>query len=131
MLTVIYDGQCALCLQSKRIIQRLDWLKRLEWLDAHQNRDGALEQRFPGLNPDALLGEIHLLYADKTLTGFYAFRRMMLHLPLTFLFALLCYLPFVDRLGVPAYRWVARHRLQFNQWIGQPDCEKGICSIPD
>ena len=33
MVTAIYDGNCVLCRQSKRIINALDWLQRVEFLD--------------------------------------------------------------------------------------------------
>src|SRR4051812_3826509 len=96
--TVLYDGQCALCQRSVRILKRLDWLGRLRYADA---RDPANvpPTRAP-LDPARLLEEMHVVTPDgRVAHGFAAFRRIAWRLPALWLVAPLLYLPGVPWLG--------------------------------
>ncbi len=46
----------------------------------------------------------------KTYGGFFAVRDIARHLPLSFLLALLLYIPGVSLLGVPVYQWISKNR---------------------
>ena len=97
--TVIFDGECGFCRRSIRLGRRLDWLKRIDW----QARTGP-----------STVNKIESVRADGTrLGGFYAVRDIAIHMPLTFLPALLLYIPGVSLLGVPAYRWISENRHRF------------------
>ena len=49
----------------------------------------------------------------KAYGGFFAVRDIMVHLPLTFVPALIMYVPGISLLGVPVYTWIARNRQHF------------------
>ncbi len=126
--TVIYDGQCVLCRQSLRIIQRLDWLKRVEPLEL-QNKE-KVNSEYPDLEHEALMGAIHVVTKDnRVLVGFFAIRYLMRFLPLTWLALPLVYLPGMNWLGPRVYNWVARRRYAINRAFGAPTCEDGYCKI--
>ncbi len=127
-LTVIYDGQCAVCTQSRRFYSALDWFGRIEFLDLHQPE--TLSQRFPQVSYEAAMGQMHLIAPDGSiLAGFPAVRHMMKVLPLTFPLWLLLNLPGMDRLGDRVYRFIARNRYRFNRWVGAPVCDSHSCRI--
>lgn len=48
--------------------------------------------------------------AGRARGGFYAVRDMLLQFPLTFLPAVLMYIPGAHFLGVPTYNWIAKNR---------------------
>lgn len=128
MTTAIYDGQCVLCRQSKRIITALDWLKRVEFLDLHNWN--TVEARYPTLDYEAAMGQMHVVTPDGQLMGGFAgIRRLLRDLPLGFPFWLLLHLPGVNWLGERIYRLVARNRYRINRFFGAPVCEDGTCKV--
>src|SRR5262249_21997377 len=90
---VLYDGQCPLCLKSVGILRRLDWLKRLRYVDA-RNPAGLPEPARP-LPPQRLLEEMHLLTpgGGRVYHGFAAFRWMAWRLPPLWPVAPFLYIP--------------------------------------
>jgi predicted DCC family thiol-disulfide oxidoreductase YuxK len=128
MTTAIYDGYCILCIQSKRLIERLDWRKRIEFLDLH---DGdTVKSRYPHLAYEQLMGEIHVVTADrKLLQGFEGMRFLLRALPLGFPLWLILHLPGMTWLGQKGYRFIARNRYRINRFFGMPVCENGVCKI--
>lgn len=121
---VLYDGECALCQKSVRLLRRLDWRKRLAYHDA---RDvGHLPPTSVTLEPNRLLEEMHVLTADRTqaLAGFQAIRRIAWLVPLLWPIAPLLYLPGVPRLGQRVYLWIAQNR------FGLVPCAHGACTVP-
>ncbi len=128
MTTAIYDGQCVLCRQSKRIITALDWLKRVEFLDLHNWN--TIEARYPALDYEAEMGQMHVVTPDGHLMGgFEGIRRLLRDLPLGFPFWLLLHLPGMNWLGERIYRLVARNRYRINRFFGAPVCEDGTCRV--
>lgn len=128
MTTAIYDGQCVLCRQSKRIITALDWLKRVEFLDLHNWN--TIEARYPALDYEAAMGQMHVVTPDGHLMGGFAgIRRLLRDLPLGFPFWLLLHLPGMNWLGERIYRLVARNRYRINRFFGAPVCEDGTCRV--
>jgi predicted DCC family thiol-disulfide oxidoreductase YuxK len=120
---VLYDGQCAFCCRSVELLKRLDWLKRLAYVDIRDPQN--LPAQAPPLERNRLLEEMHLLPADgsRVLHGFKAFRWIAWRLPLLWPAAPLLYLPGMAFMGQHAYLWVARHRFQL------VPCHGGVCSI--
>lgn len=105
---VIYDDTCGFCTRSARLGRALDWLRRFDWLPRSSPR--VLEQ-YPQAHPDQTERRMAAIAPDGGLRlGFYAVREIWLREPLLFLGGLVMWLPLVDRLGVPAYDWVARNR---------------------
>jgi predicted DCC family thiol-disulfide oxidoreductase YuxK len=121
---VLYDGECALCRRSIAILQRLDWLHRLTYVNIRERK--ALPVSEPALDPDRLLQEMHLLTPEggRVYHGFAAFRWMAWRLPPLWTMAPLLYLPGVPTLGQRAYLWVARNRFQL------VPCHGGVCTLP-
>jgi hypothetical protein len=82
-----------------------DVLLRVRWV-AWQSLEAP-----PGeLTVEDLQREAYIQRDGRFEGGFYAFRRLTLLLPLLWPLAPLAWLPGMDRLGVPAYAWVARNR---------------------
>jgi len=120
---VLYDGECPLCLKSREIVERLDWLGAIHWQNARE------VDRLPAapipLDHARLLEEMHLITPERDAVyhGFGAFRWMAWRLPLLLAFAPLMYLPGVPELGQRVYLWVARNRFRL------VPCHKGVCHV--
>src|SRR5215467_10186945 len=109
MITAIYDGQCVICNESKRIITTLDWLHRVEFLDLHHWNE--VEARYPQLQYEQAMGQIHVVTPDGRLVGgFEGVRRLMGDLPLAYPFWLIMHLPGMDWVGNKVYPFIARNR---------------------
>ncbi|WP_059171472.1 thiol-disulfide oxidoreductase DCC family protein [Bacillus sp. FJAT-27445] len=122
-LLALYDGNCVLCTKSKAKSQKLDWLGRIKWMSLQEYKKEGLNPAFRALD---LRRELHLIQEDGTVyKGFFAIRKLLLQFPLTFIPALLLYLPFASKAGIPIYNWIARNRIK---WMGEK-CEDGSCSI--
>lgn len=131
MTVAIYDGRCVLCNQTKRIVNKLDWLRRVEFLDLHEWN--AVQARYPSLSYDQAMGEIHVVGDDgRLLGGFWAMRRMLRDLPLGFPLWLLLHLPGMNWLGPKVYRLIARNRYAINRFFGVEleECDNDVCKIP-
>ena len=130
VLTALYDGQCVVCRSTCETMRALDWRKRIEFVDLHEG--AAWRERYPDLNHERLMREIHVLDADDRLyAGFAGTRRMLKEAPLGFPLWLLLQLPGADGLGARAYRFIARRRYRINALLGKelPDCADGSCEI--
>jgi predicted DCC family thiol-disulfide oxidoreductase YuxK len=100
-----YDGDCGFCTRVVRLLAAADLRHRVRWV-AYQALD-----EFPGaLTLADLQREAYVQRGEKLEGGFYAFRRLTLLLPPLWLLAPLLWLPGMQRLGEPAYAWVARNR---------------------
>jgi predicted DCC family thiol-disulfide oxidoreductase YuxK len=140
MITAVFDGRCVICNTTRRIIRAMDWLKRVEFLDLHDRAQ--VEARFPFLDYDASMGEIHVIDRNEHVyAGFDATRRMLRAVPLGLPLWLLLSIPGVSNwLGPRMYRFIARHRYKINRLLGvdleaagadcETECEGGICKIP-
>ena len=120
---VLFDGDCALCQKSIKILKQLDWLERLEYVDVRNTQQEVLQN--PLVAPAPLLEQMHLLTpaGTKIYGGFLAFRWMAWRLPLVVPFAPLMYLPGVPWLGNKVYLWIARNRFRL------VPCQGGACTI--
>ncbi len=128
MTTVLYDGYCVLCRQTKRVVQAMDWLGRVEFLDVH--RWNEVEKRYPGLEFETAMGQIHVTLPDGQLVGgFEGMRLLLRELPLGFPLWLLLQLPGMNWLGPRVYRFIARHRYRINRFFGVEICEDGTCKV--
>ncbi len=121
---VLYDGHCAFCQRSVRLLRRLDWLGKLSYLDFRDEQRLAAE-KIP-IPPARLSEEMHLIAPGerKFYHGFGALRWIAWRLPVLWLAAPLFYLPGVPEFGQRAYLWVARNRFQL------VPCHGGVCSLP-
>jgi predicted DCC family thiol-disulfide oxidoreductase YuxK len=121
---VLYDGHCALCRKSVRLLRRLDWLGRPTYVDVRDEIQLAGVDL--GVEPERLLEEMHLIPAGeaKIYHGFGALRWMAWRLPALWLIAPLLYLPGVPEAGQRLYLWVARNRFHL------VPCHGGVCTLP-
>lgn len=107
MLPLFYDGQCSFCLRSVELARRLDALRRIEFLNLHEE---AVASRFPDL--DRGRGESEMLARSRGvwLGGYWAFRAMSWRLPLLWLAVPFLYFPPVVWVGDRLYKTIARRR---------------------
>ncbi len=130
VLAVVYDGQCGLCMRSVRLIKSLDRRRAFDYVDA-QNRS-VVTSRWPALDLDAILGQIHVvLPSGEVYIGYKAVRQIAAKLPVICFIAPVMGWPGIAWVGDKVYRWVAAHRYQFNRLMGKADiCAGGTCQLP-
>ncbi len=127
---VLYDGLCAVCSGSVRLLRRLDWRHRLEYVDVQDWV--TVSARFPALDRDAALGQIHVIRPDgQVFVGYAGMRQLAGRLPLVAWLYPLLFLPGIRWLGLRVYRWVAARRYRLNRLFGRPICDTSTCKIPD
>jgi predicted DCC family thiol-disulfide oxidoreductase YuxK len=129
--TVIYDGDCGICDQTRRFMERLD----LEGMFAWRASQTGIGERH-GITQEDLQRRIFLVADDRIYSGFRAFQMMLLWNPLTYfaiaillaappadwtlyrriLVALLLafFLPLFRPAGEAVYNYVARNRHRFS-----------------
>ena len=152
--TVLYDGDCAICRSSRRILGALDWLRRLRW----QAIATADLGRF-GITAEAALREMHMVSPRGTVhRGFDAVRVLPFLLAGALVVALtvlntvghgvlgvfggnevvflvlgallLLWMPGVSRLiGQPLYARLAAARYRLSERLTGEDCETGTCAL--
>jgi len=98
---VLYDGNCGFCQWIQRWWERLDFERFLEWVPIQAGASA----RF-GIAEGALQEHLHLVVGEDVLTGFAAFKRMILYSPLF-------YFTMVVLLVLPVRSWVAVLTLAF------------------
>jgi predicted DCC family thiol-disulfide oxidoreductase YuxK len=120
---VLYDGDCAFCCKSIELLQKLDWLRKLDYVNVRDETQLFLKE--PPIAEAPLLEQMHVLPRDaqKLYAGYRAVRWLAWRLPLTWLAAPLLYLPGMTYLGQKFYLWIARNRFKI------VPCEHGVCSI--
>lgn len=119
----LYDELCSLCQKSKKTFSKIDYFNRIEWTSLQQF--DVKNANFYS-NRKELREQLHVITSrGKILKGFYAIRRIMIQCPVTALIGAVCYVPFVDWIGVKIYRWVARNRYRFFR----KKCNDHNCSL--
>ncbi|GAC1478347.1 MAG: hypothetical protein NVS1B4_22010 [Gemmatimonadaceae bacterium] len=106
--TVIYDGECRLCVPLANALRRWDRIGLLEVIPSQQ--EGVLA-RFPWIPAPAYADSLQLVAPDgQTVQGAAAIERLLDLLPrggwISWVFAI----PLVRRFADRIYRWVARNR---------------------
>jgi predicted DCC family thiol-disulfide oxidoreductase YuxK len=128
MTTAIFDGNCVICQQTRRIVTVLDWLHRVEFLDVQQW--DKVYARYPQVDYNEAMGAMHVMTKDgQMLAGFVGVRRLMRDLPLGYPVWLFMHLPGMTWLGNKVYGFIAKHRYQINKLFGAPVCENGTCKV--
>ena len=116
-ITALYDGDCVICRGARASFQKLDWRRRIHFVDI--NDQSAWQVQFPSLRGDALRGEIHVIADGAVYGGFAATRRLLREAPLGWLPWALLHLPGMDRLGARLYRFIAERPLSHQPSAGQ------------
>lgn len=121
-LVALFDGRCAVCSRSARWIGGRDPAGRVERLDL---RAEATAERFPGLSPDAVRAQMHVVDAGgRVIVGIDALAAVLGELPRWGWVSRLLGVWGVHGLAGLGYRWFARNRLTFNRWIPLPEGEQ-------
>ena len=105
---VFYDGDCGLCQRTVRVLQRLDTLKQLEWVD--------FRRTLVAIDTARLEHEMAATAGGRTFFGFSAYRALSWKLPVLWPLLPLMYLPGARLIGDAVYRRIAERR-------------QGICRI--
>ena len=121
--SVLFDGDCALCRKSIALLQRLDWGRRLAYVNIRETDNPLLQS--PALAQAPLVEQMHVLTPDgsRLYQGFGAFRWLAWQLPALWLLVPLLYLPGIPALGQKLYLWIARNRFRL------VPCHGGVCTI--
>jgi predicted DCC family thiol-disulfide oxidoreductase YuxK len=130
MTTAVYDGRCVICNSTRRVVSALDWRRRVEFLDLHEQAE--VSRRYPWLDQVRAMGEIHVIdSADAVFSGYDGVRRLLRELPLGLPLWGLLHLPGMGVVGRRVYRWVARRRYGINRLLGVAldPCEDDVCKI--
>ena len=107
--TFYYDGDCGMCAATVRCLRRFDWRNRIEWKAMQDIASPPL-----GITREDLDRSAYIVCAPgQNYEGFFAFRKMLMVMPLLFPLGALMWVPGVHLIGVPIYRLVAdnRHRI--------------------
>lgn len=105
-LEIWIDGDCAVCRRSEQWCSARDPRGRLSFVDL-QTRD---RNDRPG-SPAAMMKTVHLRLPDGTvITGFHAWRQILMELDGWRWLARLAGLPVVRHLGPVVYSILAKHR---------------------
>ncbi|OEH92113.1 thiol-disulfide oxidoreductase DCC family protein [Bacillus solimangrovi] len=118
--TVYYDGQCEICCHTKRTLSFFDWFKIIDWIPLQE-----MVNDLPFSIEEASKELKVITSNNKVYGGYYAVRKLFLRLPLFVPIGLIAYIPGINRLGVPLYKWLANNRKK----LLRRKCKNGQCQI--
>jgi len=120
---LVYDGQCAFCRASVRLLRALDWFRRIRAVDLHTQAE-EVAQRAPYLTHNQMMAAMQLITpAGKVYPGFFGFRQAAWLLPLAWALLPLLYLPGMSKLGPAIYAQIARRRYGLSRCGPDGACE--------
>jgi predicted DCC family thiol-disulfide oxidoreductase YuxK len=106
--TVVFDGECRVCLRLSHTLRRWDRARLLELVTSQQS---GVMARFPWIPPHAYGDALQLIAADGTTwQGAAAIEQLVTVLPRGRWIAWIYRVPFARRLADRFYRWFARNR---------------------
>ena len=115
-IAVLHDDRCLFCIGTVRLLERLDWLGRLEpvglypWQRVQERMGG----RVSGIDPLRAREQLHIVLPNgRVRAGFAAFRSLAWRLPPLWPIAPLLHLPGAERIGQRLYALIARNRHRF------------------
>jgi len=105
---VFFDGKCGFCSRSVAVLQRLNSLQRIRFIDMHS---AAAKAEFPDLNLDRGASEMLLRDREgKWFGGFEAYRVMAKQMPVLWMLWPLLFVPPVPAIGRRVYARIAGRR---------------------
>jgi predicted DCC family thiol-disulfide oxidoreductase YuxK len=117
---MFYDGGCPVCMRGVRHFQRLDWARRIRWVDIMVERE-ALEPY--GVDFAEAMDQLHVLDDRGRLAkGAYAFAALWSQLPWYRWLAAVARLPGILCIIDLVYQRMARGRYRRR-------CRDGICGV--
>ncbi len=118
-LSLIYDGNCAFCLRSRGVIEKIDTFGVLQFYDFHDA--GTMAGKFPMISPeDAEEAMIAVTEDLRIFKGFYAFRQIAWSSPWLWLLIPLFYFPGASYFGSRFYACIARNRSHLGCPLSKP-----------
>ena len=121
-ISIVYDGHCGFCRRSLRALQRFDTRGAMKLYDSHDT--DTIAATFPMLAGADFDDAMFAVTPDgRVFRGYFAFKRLLRYLPLTWPLLPVFYLPGVDRIGPGVYAWVARNRNRLG-------CGSEVCELP-
>ncbi|GEM_PF-681653 len=138
-IVVIFDGKCKFCTKQVRILQRLDFAKRLSFVSLH---DVHVADWWPELSYDDLMKQIYVIPPVCNVTGQVdlkrvggekyggaeGFRYIAWRLPILWPAALILSIPFSLPLWKRIYDFIATQRYRFGK-LGDDCGPDGTCEI--
>ena len=121
-IAIVFDGQCAFCLRSLRLLQRLDRDKVMRLYDSHKTE--VVATAFPMLAGADFENAMFAVTADgRVFRGYFAVEALLRAMPAAWPLLLLFSIPGVPFVGTRFYAWVARNRHRLG-------CATDVCELP-
>ena len=122
-IAIVYDGDCAFCTRSLRVLQRLDSRGVMHLYESSASE--LIAARFPMLAGADFDNAMFAVTSDGgVFRGYFAFKELLRKLPAAWPLLLLCYLPGASAIGPRIYAWVARNRRRLG--CGSEVCELSV-----
>jgi predicted DCC family thiol-disulfide oxidoreductase YuxK len=110
-IEVIYDGSCALCRRTVRLLGALDLFSALQFEDFRRlNLDAYNQTHRVNLALPDLDEEMHIIARGRVFRGFSAYRVIAMAVPLLWPLVPVMFLPGISSLGRQIYARIASHR---------------------
>jgi len=123
--TVLYDGDCPMCVFQMKALSWLDWFGVLALIPLSDPR---AQEIAPQLTREDLQEAIHCVTPQgRIYRGARAIRFMSLRLPLVVPLALFLWIPGVILIAEIVYKWVSRNRLILSRVFG---CKDACAILP-
>ncbi len=121
-ISIVFDGDCAFCTKSLRLLQRLDRHGRMRLYDSHDS--AMIASRFPMLaNADFDQAMFAVAADGQIFRGYFAFKALIRTLPAAWPLSLAFMIPGASLIGPRVYAWVARNRRRMG-------CASDVCEMP-
>ncbi len=122
---VLFDDRCPMCTFQSRLMTRLDWLHRLEFVPISDPRVRTL---VPDVKHEELMASMHVLTpSGKLHHGARGIRFIAGRLPLLWLVCLLLWVPGMIYISEFLYRRVANNRYLISKLFG---CKTACAIMP-
>ncbi len=111
-ISVLYDGRCGLCLRTAFVLELLDGLRRLQFINFWNRHAKNVVARH--LSEAQLNRAMHIKIRGRFVKGFDAIRELAWHLPMTMLLAPFLHFPGITSIGNNIYNRIAENRKKCN-----------------
>ena len=108
-LQMLYDGNCQLCRRTMAMVRTLDVFDRIDYINALDPQGLGLANA-AGIPEQQLVHDICALEGNRVSSGYDAYVRMSLRIPVIWPIIPLLYVPVVRNIGMKLYRRVADAR---------------------
>jgi predicted DCC family thiol-disulfide oxidoreductase YuxK len=110
-VTVWYDSACPLCIREIALMRRLDWKRRIEFIDAVDPTSSCPIDRAE------ILARFHATENGQLLSGAAAFAAMWRAIPLLWPLGMMARLPVLQWLLERLYRAFLKVRPRLQKWV--------------